>query len=264
MSAAVPRGDPPPGGVLGGVPWWGRSVCGREPVRAVRRAGRNWLLRQNIECGVSVTRMQPKVGGNEPAASYRRSTGSSRGLARRSEMLAIITDDVAEHGFVGFSLRRAAGVVGTTHKVLLYHFRDAEDLMAQVAVELRGRRIDKGVTAALEQAGPRLVDRVRALWPVLLGSEQDALLQAVGLAMYDPERYAALVQGSAAAYLEALRNICPAGWAERRKSEVAELVLATMRGLLVAQRTEDVAHDDAAGLAAMERALANEEANDIK
>lgn len=69
-------------------------------------------------------------------------------------MLAIITDDVAGHGFVGFSLRRAAAVVGTTHKVLLYQFRDAEDLMAQVADELRGRRIDKGVAATLKQAGP--------------------------------------------------------------------------------------------------------------
>lgn len=179
-------------------------------------------------------------------------------------MLAAIADDVAEQGFVGFSLRRAAAVVGTTHKVLLYHFHDAEDLMACVAVELRARRIDKGVAAALEHAGPHLVDRVRALWPVLLGSEQDALLQAVGLAMFDPQRYAALVHGSGTAYLNALCDICPEKWTGRRKTEVAEFILASMRGLLLAQRTEEDAHDVAAGLAALERALTSEESNDIE
>ena len=208
--------------------------------------------------------MQPAGHGDRAAETYRRSTGSSRGLARRRELLTRITDDVADHGLVGFSLRRAAGVAGATHKVLLYYFRDVEDLLASVASELRARRVDRGLTVALEQAGPSLADRVRALWPVLVGREQDALLQTIGLALYDPERYASLVRGSAAEYLDALRAICPAGWADERKTEVAELILATMRGLLLAQRTEADAHDVAAGLAALERALNHEEATDPK
>ena len=192
---------------------------------------------------------------------YRRSTGSARGLARRRELLATITDDVSENGLTDFSLRRAAIAAGTTHKVLLYHFRDVDDVLASVAGELRARRIGKGLTSTLGEAGPGLVDRVRALWPVLIDAEQDALLQAVGLAMYDPERYEALVRGSAREYLDALRAICPAGWTEQRRTEVAELVLATMRGLLLAQRVESDAHDVAAGLAALERALRREEAD---
>ncbi len=195
---------------------------------------------------------------------YRRSTRSSRGLARRRDLLSAVTDDVAQHGLVGFSLRRAAAAAGTTHKVLLYHFRDVDDLLASVAAELRARRISKGLTSALEQAGPRLVDRVRALWPVLVGSEQDALLQAIGLAIYDPERYESLIRGSAKEYLDALRAICPAAWADERKTEVAELILATMRGLLLAQRIEADTHDVAAGLAGLERALRHEEADDRK
>ena len=187
-----------------------------------------------------------------------------RGLARRSELLATITDDVAEHGLVGFSLRRAAAVAGTTHKVLLYHFRDVEDLLAGVATELRARRVDKGLAEALQQAGPSLVDRVRVLWPVLVGSERDALLQAVGLAIYDPERYAGLIRGSATQYLDALRTICPATWTDERKAEVSELILATLRGLLLAQRIETDTHDVTAGLVALERALRREEADDSK
>ncbi len=199
---------------------------------------------------------------DDAVVGYRRSTGSARGLARRRELLAAITDDVAERGLVGFSLRRAAVAAGTTHKVLLYHFHDVDDLLATVAAELRARRIGKGLTSALEQAGPSLVERVRALWPVLIGSEQDALLQAVGLAIYDPERYEALIRGSARQYLDALRAICPAAWVDERKTEVAELILATMRGLLLAQRIETDTHDVAAGLAGLERALRREEVDD--
>ena len=206
--------------------------------------------------------MQSDAVGEPGAGSYRRSTGSSRGLARRRELLTAVTDDVAEQGLVGFSLRRAAVAAGTTHKVLLYHFHDVEELLASVATELRARRIGKGLVNALERTGPSLVDRVRALWPVLVGSEQDALLQAIGLAIYDPERYESLVRGSATEYLDALRAICPASWADRRKTEVAELILATLRGLLLAQRIETDTHDVAAGLAALERALRHEEADD--
>lgn len=206
--------------------------------------------------------MQAEAGGGRVEGGYRRSTGSARGVARRRELLAAVTDDVAEHGLVGFSLRRAAAAAGTTHKVLLYHFHDAEDLLANVATELRARRIGKGLAGALEQAGSSLADRVRALWPVLVGSEQDALLQAIGLAIYDPARYAGLIRGSASEYLTALRAICPTAWADERKTEVAEMVLATLRGFLLAQRIETDAHDVAAGLAALERALRREEADD--
>lgn len=209
----------------------------------------------------SVTLVQPNARGIA-TGGYRRSTGSARGLARRRELLVAVTDDVAERGLIGFSLRRAAVAAGTTHKVLLYHFRDVDDLLASVTAELRARRIGKGLASALGQAGPSLVDRVRALWPVLIAAEQDALLQAVGLAIYDPERHENLIRGSAQEYLDALRAICPATWTEERKTEVAELILATMRGLLLAQRIETDTHDVAAGLAGLERALQREEAND--
>ncbi|MBE7190749.1 hypothetical protein [Jatrophihabitans endophyticus] len=208
--------------------------------------------------------MSSGASTSDEGDGYQRSRGTPRGMARRRELLSAVTDDVATNGLVGFSLRRAAAAAGTTHKVLLYHFRDAEDLLAAVAVELRARRVGRGLAAALEQPGPALVDRVRALWPVLIGSEQDALLQAIGLAVYDPDRYAQLVRGSATEYLDALRAICPSGWDELRKTQVAELVLATLRGLLLAQRTESSEHDVAAGLAALERALEREEASDNK
>jgi AcrR family transcriptional regulator len=68
----------------------------------------------------------PGTGGR---AGYRRSAGSPRGEARRRQLLERVTDDLAANGLVDFSLRRAARAAGTTHKVLLYYFDGADDLL---------------------------------------------------------------------------------------------------------------------------------------
>jgi DNA-binding transcriptional regulator YbjK len=169
-----------------------------------------------------------------------------------------VADDVQVNGLKDFSLRRAARAAATTHKVLLYYFADADELLTQAVAELRSRRIQGGLAAALEQTRGSLVERVRAMWPVLIGDEDAALEQAMGLAMYDPRRYARLVSGATEDYLRALRDICPAEWDDARKHEVASLILAALRGLLVARRTSGGENDPAAGLNALERALAHE------
>ena len=84
-------------------------------------------------------------------STYRRSSGSRRGEVRRQQLLERVTDDLAVNGLVDFSLRRAAKAAGTTHKVLLYHFDGADDLLVQAILRLRERRIDKGLAAATEQ-----------------------------------------------------------------------------------------------------------------
>src|SRR5256886_7757707 len=103
--------------------------------------------------------------GSPGRAGYRRSTGSPRGQARRRELLDRVTEDVAVNGLVDFSLRRAARAAGTTHKVLLYHFDGAEDLLGQVVFRLRERRIENAMAAAREASGQAtLAARIRAVW----------------------------------------------------------------------------------------------------
>src|SRR6266540_6798396 len=89
-----------------------------------------------------------RPGGSKEQAGYRRSAGSPRGEARRRELLDRVTDDLAVNGLVDFSLRRAARAAGTTHKVLLYHFDGADDLLTQAIHQLRERHIDRGLAAA--------------------------------------------------------------------------------------------------------------------
>ncbi|MFI1383318.1 TetR/AcrR family transcriptional regulator [Embleya sp. NPDC020886] len=196
-------------------------------------------------------------------AGYRRSAGSPRGEARRRELLDRVTEDLAVNGLVDFSLRRAARAAGTTHKVLLYHFDGADDLLKQAILQLRDRRIGKS-SAAAGGGSTRLSlgEWVRVVWPILVGEEARVLDQAIGLAMYDPERYAELGRGASRQYLPTLLAVCPEHWADRRKLEVAEMILAVLRGFLVDARTSGDLDGVAAGFDALTRALEREEAAD--
>ena len=201
-------------------------------------------------------------GDRTPArAGYRRSTGSPRGEARRRELLERVSDDLAVNGLVDFSLRRAARAAGTTHKVLLYHFDGAEDLLAQAIFQLRERRISNALAAIAAGPGEQtLAQRVRAVWPALLGEESRVLDQAIGLMMYDPVRYAELGRGASQQYLPTVLSICPPEWTDRRKLEVAEMILASLRGFLIDWLTSGSAAGVESGFEALARALDREEA----
>jgi AcrR family transcriptional regulator len=193
-------------------------------------------------------------------ARYRRSAGSPRGEARRRELLDRVTDDLAVNGLVDFSLRRAARAAGTTHKVLLYHFDGADDLLSQAIFQLRERRIGNALAAIAQEPEPQtLAARVRAVWPALVGEESRVLDQAIGLMMYDSERYAELGRGASQQYMPTLLSICPPRWPEQRKLEVSEMILAVLRGFLIDRLTSGNTEGVEAGFEALARALDREE-----
>src|SRR5215471_18681240 len=213
--------------------------------------------------GLSMAAASAGEGGGRPrpTAGYRRSAGTPRGQARRAQLLERVVDDLAANGLVDFSLRRAARAAGTTHKVLLYYFDGAEDLLAQAIFQLRERRIGNALAAIA--AGPEeqtLADRVRAVWPAVAGQEARVLDQAIGLMMYDPERYAELGRGASQQYLPALLSICPPDWPDQRKLEVSEMILAVLRGFLIDRLTSGNVTGVEAGFEALARALEREEA----
>jgi AcrR family transcriptional regulator len=192
-------------------------------------------------------------------ASYRRSTGSPRGQVRKEALLRAVVDDLAVNGLAGFSLRRAARAAGTTHKVLLYYFDGPEDLLGQALPRLRARRN----TAALQAAAATdsLAETVLGTWPVLMDDATGLRVidEAIGLAMYDPARYAHLGRGATDSYLGAIEARCPPHWTEQRKREIATFIVATLRGLLAEWRTTHDMANIAPALTALARALDREE-----
>ena len=61
-------------------------------------------------------------------------------------------------------------------------------------------------------------------------------------------------------YMSALLAICPPQWSEQRKREVAEMVMAVLRGFTVEFLTSGNSAAIEAGFAALARALEREEA----
>jgi AcrR family transcriptional regulator len=192
-------------------------------------------------------------------AAYRRSAGSPRGLARKEALLRAVIDDLAANGLADFSLRRAALAAGTTHKVLLYYFDGLEDLLGQALPKLRERRASAAQQAAAQ--ADSLAGRLRALWPVLMDDATGVRVidQAIGLAMYDPARYAHLSRGASEAYLDVLESACPPHWTGQRKREIALLIVATLRGCLAEWRTTRDTANITPALDALVRALEREE-----
>jgi AcrR family transcriptional regulator len=202
----------------------------------------------------------PAAYGSPRRAGYRRSAGSPRGQARRRELLERVADDLAVNGLVDFSLRRAARAAGTTHKVLLYYFDGADDLLTQAILQLRERRIGRGLAAAGEPERQTLATRVRAVWAALAGEESRVLDQAIGLMLYDPARYGDLGRGSSQQYLPVLLSICPPDWSDRRKAEVSEMIMAVLRGFIIDWLASGNTTGVEIGFDALARALEREEA----
>jgi hypothetical protein len=78
--------------------------------------------------------------------------------------------------------------------------------------------------------------------------------------MYDPVRYAELGRGASQQYLPSLLSICPPQWPDQRKLELAEMILATLRGFLIDWLTSGNTTGVEAGFEALARALDREEA----
>jgi pimeloyl-ACP methyl ester carboxylesterase len=77
----------------------------------------------------------------------------------------------------------------------------------------------------------------------------------MGLMMYDPERYGELGRGSSQQYLPGLLSLCPQDWSGQRKLEVAEMILAALRGFLIDWLASGNAAGVEAGFEALARAL---------
>jgi AcrR family transcriptional regulator len=83
----------------------------------------------------------------------------------RSELLARIVDEVAQRGIGDRSLRDLAAAVGSSHRMLLYHFGSRAGLVAAVVVEVEAQQRSL-MSAADPITGEAVepVDVVRDVW----------------------------------------------------------------------------------------------------
>jgi len=153
--------------------------------------------------------------------------------SRRDELASAATDHALRAGLIGLSLRPLAAAIGTSDRMLLYHFRDKDDLVAtvlriandQAVTELGGLPVAHDVHAA-----------VLALWEAstdgLLERCQRLYLQAAALGLLGKEPYYSVVREANERWVTTLADhLGRAGCPRERARRAALLVDAGFMGL---------------------------------
>ncbi|MGH3319760.1 MAG: TetR/AcrR family transcriptional regulator [Streptosporangiaceae bacterium] len=157
--------------------------------------------------------------------------------APRRRLLDATVDYLGDHGAAGVSLRQVAAGIGTSHRMLIYHFGSKEGLLVAVvqAMEAQQREVFDQLT--LDQDAPP-GQIARAFWRHLrdpaLRPYVRLFFEMYGKAVQGHPRTVALLDGLVEAWLEPLtawgaRHGIPAEQARA----YARLGIATPRGLLL-------------------------------
>ena len=160
-----------------------------------------------------------------------------QGISPRERLLAAAVDYVAAHGIGEVSLRQLAAALGTSHRMLVYHFGSKEGLLVEVirAVEARQREAladlaadaDLPVAEQARRMWQRLADP--ALWP-----HERLFFEVYGQALQGRPHTAALLDGIVDSWLEPLTALNIAqGLPPERARASARLGIAVTRGLLL-------------------------------
>ncbi|MGD0746310.1 MAG: TetR/AcrR family transcriptional regulator [Acidimicrobiales bacterium] len=173
------------------------------------------------------------------------------GQSARERLLGAVIEHFTTDGLADQSLRRIAEAVGTSHRMLLYHFGSRDGLLLDVAREVEAR--SKAELAALGGAGDGQTDElVRRMWdyvsdPALAGFER-LFFALYGRALQGDEATEPLLRDDLEGWLQANVAMAATVGVPADVARVhARLGLAVTRGLLLdLLATGDRAGTDAA------------------
>lgn len=177
-----------------------------------------------------------------------------RGQGARGRLLSAVVDHLAAHGLGEVSLRSLAAAVGTSHRMLIYHFGSKEGLLVEVVKAVEENQ--RAVLASLSTDDP--AEAAREFWRVLadpaLRAHERLFFELYGQAAQGRPGTTALLDGIVSRWVDPIAALERArGFAPEVAEARARLGLAVARGLLL----DLVATDDLDGVtAAMEQYIA--------
>lgn len=154
-------------------------------------------------------------------------------MSRRDDLAEAATDDVLEHGLLGLSLRPLAARLGTSDRMLLYHFAGKDDLVATVL------RVSNDRSVASIRSLPRSADvrsAVLDLWAAVRSPQLDrcqrVYVEAAALGLFGREPYAGVVREANAVWVQAVaEHLVGSGMPRERASRAVALLDAAFMGL---------------------------------
>jgi AcrR family transcriptional regulator len=155
-----------------------------------------------------------------------------RVTSRRDALAAAATDYALEHGLVGLSLRPLAAALGTSDRMLLYHFSGKDDLVATMLRESNDRSV--GAIQALPPARD-VRAAVRQLWAAVsspaLERCQRMYVEAAALGLLGREPYASVVREANAVWVAAVaEHLAASGMPRARAARAVRLLDAAFMG----------------------------------
>jgi AcrR family transcriptional regulator len=148
---------------------------------------------------------------------------------------AAAIDHVLAHGMLDLSLRSLANALGTSARMLVYHFGSREGLMREILVGLRERENARIRTWLRQGTKPRtMAEFLRWYWKRISASEGRSAARVIfelyALALRHPADYPGVL-GDPIDYWRGLTQSI--GVKSALRDAEATLLLATMRGLLL-------------------------------
>jgi AcrR family transcriptional regulator len=165
----------------------------------------------------------------------RGSSSSSGGT--RERLLAAAMDHVAQHGLGDLSLRGLAAALGTSHRMLIYHFGSREGLLIEVIRTVEAQQRAALAEMLLDQDAPP-AETIRRMWrrladPALWPNER-LFFEVYAQALQGSPHARPLLDGIVEQWVEPLTRIAVAqGRPEAEARAEARLGVAVTRGLLL-------------------------------
>jgi AcrR family transcriptional regulator len=151
---------------------------------------------------------------------------------QRAELLEKVTGYVLQHGLIGLSLRPVAAAVGTSDRMLIYHFASRDALVSAVVARATEIAIDE--VRALPGA-PTVRAGVNRLWAAYrtrpLSRCLDVYCQAAATGLIGREPYLTDARASNEVWAAALREyFARCGAPRRRLGRIVTLVDSALYG----------------------------------
>ena len=153
---------------------------------------------------------------------------------RPGELLRAILDYLVEHGITDLSLRPLAKGVGSSPRVLLYHFGSREQLLVTVLAELG--KTQRGIYSHLQ--GATFAEVCGKMWQQISSPTFEPsvrlFFEVIGMALRQPEIYQAFLNASVKDWLAfSVRQLHAEGYRREEARLLATIVTAGFRGFLL-------------------------------
>ena len=157
-------------------------------------------------------------------------------VSGREQLLDAVVEHLAEHSVDGQSLRSIAAAVGTSHRMLIYHFGSREGLLAAVVREVERLQREAFTVVAGADDAATLRQVAEQFWEHVVGPATrygPLFFELSAHAMQGRPHAQALAAGLVEPWLDVLADTIAAGGVDEVRARTqARLGLGAVRGLL--------------------------------